>query len=289
MTARRVLPTLAVVAAAAGCSTTRDTKSGRDDLDASPARAPIVVDGRADDAAWRDAREFVVPLTGAAGPEEVRLRAATHDGVLYLLATWDDATEDRAHKPWTLGAEGKVASGPEREDVFAIAFPISGPFVADMLASVECVWDVWQWKSARTDPSGFAMDKSHVHSFTDPGGKRHAAQAGDGRTIYIRRPEDAGTSATRASAAPPPSALPAAQYVAQTPSGSAADVRAKATWSDGRWTLELCRALTTGQPDDADLTRAEEEGIPFAIAILDRAEDDDHTTSEVHRLRLGQR
>lgn len=287
MTLHRVVPALAA-AAAAGCATPREASTPHE-LEAVPASAAVVVDGRADDTSWSGARELLMALTGAAGPSEVRLRAAVHEDVLYVLATWEDATEDRAHKPWTLTAEGKMASGPEREDVFAIAFPISGEFTADMLAPVECVWDVWQWKSARTDPAGFAMDKSHVHSLTDPGGKRHAAAVGDGRTLYIRRPEDAGASATRSIAAPQPGSAPVAQYVAQTPSGSAADVRAKATWNAGRWTLELARALRTGHPDDADLSGAAEVPVPFAVAILDRAEDDDHATSEVHWLRLAER
>lgn len=99
------------------------------------------------------------------------------------------------------------------------------------------------------------MDKSHVRS--RPGeASATRPRSGDGRTLYIHRPEDAGASATR---------------------------------SAGRWTLELARALCTGHPDDADLTGAEEVPVPFAVAILDRAEDDDHATSEVQRLRLAKR
>ena len=68
--------------------------------------------------------------------------------------------------------------------------------------------------------------------------------------------------------------------------GSAGDVRAKGAWHAGWWTLELARPLRTGHPDDADLRGADGSSVPFAIAILDRAEDDQHATSEVHRLRL---
>ena len=43
------------------------------------------------------------------------------------------------------------------------------------------------------------------------------------------------------------------QYLPGRPSGSAADVRAKGKWSDGRWTLELSRRLNTGHDDDTPL------------------------------------
>lgn len=273
-----------VVCLCAGCSTVGADGAAQELRAARVSIAPQI-DGRGDDPAWQTAPEVVIPLTGGTGPAEVRLRAVVHDEVLHLLAVWDDSTEDREHKLWTAGADGAVVAGAEREDVLAVAFPISGEFVADMLAPVECAWDVWQWKSARTDAAGHAMDKSHVHSFADPGGKRHAAKLADGRTLHIRRPEDAGTSATRTVKSPGTVSSPVPQYVAQTPTGSAADVRARGTWAGGRWTVELARALRTGHADDADLGWAA-AGVPFSVAVFDRGEDEDHSTSRVHVLRI---
>lgn len=242
-----------------------------------------VTDGRGDDAAWSGAPELAVRLEGAAGTHDAKLRAVVHDGTLHLLVRWNDTTEDREHKVWTPKAEGGFAAGPEREDVFAIGFPISGEFTGDMLSPVECVWDVWQWKSFRTDPAGYAMDKSHVHSFTDPGGKRYVHELADGRKLHIVRPEDKGTSATKTLKAPE-SGGRTPQYAAQVPSGSASDVRARGTWQDGTWTLELSRPLSTGHADDAEL--AGRDTVAFSLAILDRADDEDHAVSPLLSLRL---
>lgn len=252
-------------------------------LDARVVSQAPVLDGRDDDEAWRGAREIVVPLEGA-GPKVVHLRAVVHGDVLHLLARWPDATGDVEHKVWTAMPGGKMVPGLEREDVFAVSFPISGEFTGDMLSPVECVWDVWHWKSARTDPAGYAMDKSHRNSFTDPGGKRYQHAFEDGTRLHITRPEDAGTSATRTIPAPPGGSGRTPQYAAQTPSGSAADVRAKGEWREGWWTVEFARKLATGNADDADLGPGRTR---FAVAILDRAEDEDHSTSKVLELSLG--
>lgn len=242
------------------------------------------LDGDPSDPQWAEAAPLSVPMTGGTGPHEVTLRAIVRGDDVFLLAEWADATHDVEHKVWTPKAGAAHVAGPEREDVIAVAFPISGEFTGDMLSPVECVWDVWQWKSARTDPAGYAMDKSHVHTFADPGGKRHEHKFDDGRALYIRRPEDAGTSATRAVKAPASGGDRVHQFFAQTPAGSAADVRAKGVWRDGRWTVEFARRLTTGHADDADLGGA--TTVPFAVAILDRGEDEDHSATHVLTLRL---
>ncbi len=44
------------------------------------------------------------------------------------------------------------------------------------------------------------------------------------------------------------------QLVLKRPTGSQADVRVAATWSNGRWTLELRRKLVTGYTDDVQFS-----------------------------------
>jgi hypothetical protein len=254
-----------------------------DSIQARRVETAPVLDGLADDAAWRESTPLEVELTGGTGPSHCAVRAVAHGDSVYVLATWADATEDRAHKVWTKQEDGSWRSGPEREDVFSMAFPLSGPFEPDMLAPLECRWDVWHWKAARTDPAGYAMDKSHSTSLTDPGGKRAAIDLDGGQTIYIARPEDAGGSATK-SLPHPTSGTSGPKYEAATPTGSASDVRAKATWKDGVWTLELSRRLSTGHGDDAQFPAG--GSIEFAIGIFDRAEHEDHSTSRTLTLQL---
>lgn len=66
--------------------------------------------------------------------------------------------------------------------------------------------------------------------------------------------------------------------------GSAADVRAKGVWRDGRWTLELERKLSTGHPDDAAF--APGRAIKMAAATFDRTGDMDRASGAIE-LSLG--
>jgi Ethylbenzene dehydrogenase len=248
------------------------------------AGTPPTIDGGDDDAAWGLAEELPVTLTYEQSYVHGTVRALVGGEWIYLLVRWRDTTEDREHKVWTPKPGGGFVVGPEREDVLAVGFPISGEFTGDMTSPVECVWDVWQWKSARTDPAGHAMDKSHVHSFTDPGGKRHVHDLPDGRKLHIARPEDSGTSATKTIAAPETGAARTPQYEAQEASGSAGDVLAKGVWKDGWWTVEMARKLGTGNADDLDFRGL--GTVPFALAVLDHAEDEHHAASPVLTLRL---
>ena len=247
----------------------------------------IIVDGRDSEEAWGRAPVTVVPIEGVAGPPSCRVRAAVHRGTLFLLVQWEDATEDRAHKPWIAGAGGAFAAGPEREDVLSVALALEGPFTANMLSPVEAAWDVWHWKAGRTDPAGHAMDRTHRMTLKDPGGKSYSRTLPDGTTVFITRPEDAGGSATEELPAPAAGApSPSPRYRATAPTGSAGDVLARGTWNAGTWTVEMARALRTGNADDRDLASASGIDVPIAIAVLDRAENEDHAVSGMVLLRL---
>jgi hypothetical protein len=244
---------------------------------------PPVVDGLANDAAWEAAPETEVPLFGFIGPSSCLVRAVTCRGSLHLLVRWKDATEDREQRPWVRGADGAWARGKEIEDALSVAFPMEGEFTANMLSPLYATWDVWHWKAFRTDPTGHAQDRMHVMSLVDPGGERHDQRLPDGRTVYIRRPEDAGGPFSEALPAPTTGDR-GPSYASRPVSGSAADVVAQGKWADGWWTVEFARALRTGNPDDRDLHGLGE--IPFALAVLDHAEDEDHATSRPIRLLL---
>ena len=276
---------LACAAALAGCAAPAADPPAADFVRAVRLDAPLVVDGLAD-RGWDAAPETTVPLEGSGGPSACRVRAAVVHGSLHLLLRWEDATEDRAHRPWVRDAAGAWTAAGDLEDQASVAFPLEGPFTADMTSPVEALWDVWHWKAFRTDPAGYAQDRVHRMSLSDPGGKRHEERLPDGRTLFIVRPEDAGDPVTQTLAAPLDEAAagPAPQYRARRPTGSAADVAARGAWRDGVWTLELARALRTGHADDRDLLDL--DAIPFAIAILDRAVDEAHASSGVLRLHL---
>ncbi len=252
----------------------------------SVAQAPSV-DGQATDAAWDRARPLRVmarvvwPEPGASTTPVVikSVHTATR---IYLLVRWQDDTKDDVfHKPWVWRAAKKgYEEGPEREDMLAVAFEHSGIFSGDMLSGEPATWDVWHWKATRTNPQGHAMDKSHRYTLEKPPGKAKAYTARNGKTIWIARPEDVGDTLETKQPAPKDyqgDRVP--QYLPGTPSGSAADVRAKGVWANGWWTLELERRLDTGHPDDTPFDPA--RTYRMAVSTHDRTGDMDKATGVI--------
>src|SRR6185436_12532160 len=54
------------------------------------------------------------------------------------------------------------------EDACTLGFELEGKFDSDMKAGIESKWDVWEWGAARTNPTGYALDRTHVYSKTPP-------------------------------------------------------------------------------------------------------------------------
>jgi len=219
---------------------------------------PPALDGKASEQVWQQAKPLTVTVKRPLPPNQgasvsVRLRAAYTDTHIYLLAEWDDLTRnDSSHKTWIWNAEKKAyEEGKDFEDVFAIAFELTGEFDANMLSGNEASWDVWQWKAFRTNPQGFAMDRSHHYFKSEPTIKAKKHQTPSGSEVWIARPEDKGDTVEKKQPAPTEhkgDRVP--QFLNDMPSGSAADVQAKGGWANGKWTLELARKLSTGNSDD---------------------------------------
>jgi len=215
------------------------------------------LDGKADDKVWSrakplkvDVRRVLPPNVGASATVEIRsIHTDTH---LYFLVTWEDEEANLSHKTWTWNSEtNKYDEGKDREDMFALAFEHSGAFNVNMLSGDTGTWDVWHWKASRTNPQGYAMDKTHGYTLEEPDIKAKAYDAKNGKTIWIARPQDAGDTVERSQPAPTEfKGETVAQYLPGKPTESAADVNAKGAWSDGRWTLELGRKLNTGHSED---------------------------------------
>jgi len=234
-------------------------------LVAAKVSMPPSLDGKANDAAWQSAKPVEVVAKGVTPKSRgtsstANLRAAYTDTHVYLLVQWTDSTkQDTGHKSWLWDADKKAyAEDADREDALSVAFEHTGPFTADMLSAVEATWDVWHWKAFRTNPQGYAMDRSHQYFKSQPTVKANKHTAKDGTEIWIARPEDAGDTVEKKQAAPAENkGARVPQYLPGTPTGSAADVQAKGAWADGKWTLEFARKLNTGNPDDTkfDISR----------------------------------
>lgn len=219
---------------------------------------PPTLNGQADDSAWQSAKpvevvaEGVMPKTRGTS-SMVTVRAAYTETQIYFLVQWTDATKsDAGHKTWVWDADRTAyVEDSDREDALSVAFEHTGPFTANMLSGDEAVWDVWHWKAFRTNPQGCAMDRTHRFFRTQPAVKANKHTVKDDGDVWIARPEDAGDTVEKKQGAPAAhQADRVPQYLHGQPTGSAADVQAKGAWADGRWTVELARALNTGHADD---------------------------------------
>ena len=127
--------------------------------------------------------------------------------------------------------------------------------------------------------------QSHIYTRTKPEGKAERVRLMDGKMGWIQRPQDKGTSATRKVKAPKEQTKEfVAKYIAQKPSGSAADVKAKGVWKDDVWTVEFKRKLDTGHKDDRSLEIGTDTGVSFGI--LRDAEHEEHFVSGPYTLKL---
>lgn len=210
------------------------------------------VNGKGNDPVWRSAAPLEVVAKRVMEPNiglstRASVRSVHTDTHIYFLVSWHDPAEDVSHKSWVWNAEKKAyEEGPDREDMFSLGFEHTGDFTADMLSPVDSVWEIWHWKAFRTNPHGYAMDKTHRYARSKPEGRANVHKARDGSEIWISRPEDAGETVEKKQAAPftyQEDRVP--QYTPGNPSGSTADVRAKGVWANGRWTLEFERRLDT--------------------------------------------
>ncbi len=75
------------------------------------------------------------------------------------------------------------------------------------------------------------------------------------------------------------------ERILREPSDSRADIRQAGTWSNGRWTVEMKRALETGNDDDIQFSYLSLDYL-FGLSIMDNAGGEAHTFSEVNILHF---
>ncbi len=215
---------------------------------------------------------------------EVKLKGLYTADMIYFQAKWADSSMDDQHKPFKWGGakqDGEYLDGKEREDRFAMQFPISGEFDSNMLAEVDSVIDMWQWKAARTNAAGIIHDKHHVRSQTPLAGKFSTHYSAGGKEIYIVRKNDGDVSPYKSNKIDPfiYQGDVVAQYIPFVPDvADAADVLAKGSWKDGVWTVEIARKLDTGH-HDSDTIFDPAKSTQTAVAVFDSAGDHFHAVS----------
>lgn len=258
---------------------------------AAPIDQAPIIDGVQDEV-WSKAKPVTVEVReaiGGAGQRTVTLRAVYTNDTLYVLAQWKDATRSDVRDPYVWNASKNAYERPTKpDDQFALEFPISGQFDQNMLSTErEFEADVWHWKAGRGNPNGWVDDKRHLirHSSFE-GAKEY--KLGGHATVYIARPNDAGSVPYKTRPAPTSNSGDVVDsFEPQEPTGSCADVRGKGVHDGLTWTLEMARKLNTGQPDDAVLYLDRDNSC--GIAVLDDELYWHHSVSQLMHLRFESR
>lgn len=212
------------------------------------------------------------------GTITVRLRAGAHGGRLYLALRWPDEAEDRELRSWQWNG-ARYLDDRRRDDMLAVRFHMDGDYDRSMLSARTYRVDLWLWSAARSDPLGLAED--WVHSISaQPGDDAAEYRLPDKTSVFIRKQRDAGAPLYFTQRAPREhgAGRVAAVRLAEAASGSIADVSAKGAWAAGHWSLELSRALSTGNPDDVAFARGQR--VLAQIAVFNRGHDEHKSVSE---------
>ena len=218
-----------------------------------------MVDGDSNDPAWMQARGTEVRF-GNSGDLRLELKAAVHEGSLYLLITWPDPTETTRNNPHMVSGPDYLWRENSMGDSVLVNLPLQGSFFDGTDVAPDSKVDFWRWTPHHGSRSGHVEDGVlPLRSwFTKEGGWYPGL-------LYMGtlKADEPGTKR------------------------DGGDVLAQGRWKDGSWTVEFARALSTGQPDDRDLAGLAE--IPIRVVVSDRGEGNafgSHGFSDTPVLRL---
>jgi hypothetical protein len=120
--------------------------------------ADIVIDGKANDPAWREATEIEVPLSYGT-VKNAYLKTVYTDQEVFIRVRWADDDEDRQHRPWVWSpGQKKYVVGPQVEDSVMLSFEAGCDWNPSFLTGYVFDFDGWHWLAARSDPLGQALD-----------------------------------------------------------------------------------------------------------------------------------
>jgi len=118
----------------------------------------ILLDGRDNEMDWERAVEVEVPLTFGL-VRTAWIKALYSNDEVFLRIRWEDATEDRVHRPWVWNAEqGRYEEGSQVEDSVIVSIEAGCWWAPSFLEGYVFDFDGWRWLAARSDPVGQAVD-----------------------------------------------------------------------------------------------------------------------------------
>jgi len=236
-------------------------------------------------------------------PVKVRIQAVYNREELFVLLKWPDRTQDLELGTWKMEPEGWTAR-PGADDGIAILWELLGEPVGGSMGGsaggsggsgseedpFRCqyachmmevdvydggtkmrmgmkspdgqVLDLWRWRASVSGPFGLADDM-----VIDESGKR--GDEGQVLPVVNRSASGTGPGTVTGSVAP--------YYIVEAPGGRQGDVKAKARWEKGMWTLLLRRALDTADPDDVVYSPGGR--VPFSVSLFDNTFSEHHVTA----------
>ncbi len=150
--------------------------------------------------------------------------------------------------------------------------------------------DIWHMKILRTNPTGYVddqyLDSTPYNKTSAPDAGRHSDPGGSPYSNNINAASNA-PNYTSADQPAPPYWIPDDQVmpftdtyttndeiagiIVRLPTGDRADIKGKAIYSDGKWTLEYGRKLVTGSQYDVQFSDLKKE-YSFGTAVFDNAQ-----------------
>ncbi len=212
--------------------------------------------------------------------DSVIVKGGVFGDSVYFFAQWkDDTKDDTSHKPYVWSSEKKTyITAPEREDRFAMQFEMEGNYSANWFSGNLFKADMWHWKAYRSNTIGLAHDKMTIISDIQTK-KAFKATAMNRKQIFISRPGDKGDKLYKSMKYQEKKQDFMQKYILNPEArGSVTDVKAKAAWENGVWSLELKRKLSTGHADDVIF--APGKSVKAGIAVFNRVSGSNHDTSD---------
>ena len=208
--------------------------------------------------------------------------------------------EDKLAVLWAINAPTFVREGC----MYACHLGDGGKPFGNMIAGKGELLDMWHWKAVRSNPLGQADDQyldDTAWSKDKPNaGRKSDPLAGGGYKDNVSQNKTAPAVMPA-----PASAKPSRNWVLAGESapfndgfktgdriggviispfaGDRGDLKAKAVWANGQWTLELSRPLVTGSKFDVQFDNLKSAYV-FAPAIFDNAEVRHAFTTQTYRL-----
>jgi hypothetical protein len=226
-----------------------------------------VIDGSPGDAVWSSVKPTAI--ADSASGKKILLRSVYTADQVFFLVQFPDAAQNFLHKPWEWDAVGKkYQAGAHREDTFVFKWNMMDKDVnLSNFSDDDYRADVWYWKANRTNPAGYADDKTQVLA-SSATKKSTEKVSTTGKKRYLSRISDAGKAPYKEYKPSVYEGELVDAFPASVPEGSRADVHAKGIWNGGFQTIEFARALNTGHDDDLQFDPAAGKTYLFGVSIF---------------------